>query len=76
VRSTLDENQSSNVSRRNARSAHVRSGSKKLIFSVSAAYPISEVVSGNAGLHAELFALRNKSSLLHDGVALTYTRPP
>jgi hypothetical protein len=49
---------------------------KKVDFSVSAAYPISEVVSGNAGLHAELFALRNKSSLLHDGVALTYTRPP
>jgi hypothetical protein len=76
VRSTLDENQSSNVLRRNARSAHHPIQVKKVDFCVSAAYPISEVVSGNSGLHAELFALRNKSSLLHDGVALTYTRSP
>jgi hypothetical protein len=48
---------------------------QKVDFGVSAAYPISEVFSGNAG-HAQLFALRNKPSLLHDGVARTSARPP
>jgi hypothetical protein len=49
---------------------------QKVDFGVSAAYPIGEVFSGNAGFHAQLFALRNKPSLLHDGVARTSARPP
>jgi hypothetical protein len=44
-------------------------------FAVSAAYPISGVISENAGLHAQLFALRKQAALLHDGVALTTARP-